>query len=60
MQAECAGCKKITDLRICFHCEKPLCADCRGKHYETQKKNVDSSIQNLQSTTQNLIVLARM
>lgn len=59
IQAECSGCKKMTDLRVCYHCEKPLCVDCRGKHYESQRKDVDSSIQNLQSTSQKLVVLAQ-
>lgn len=60
IQAECSGCKKTTDLRICYHCEKPLCADCRNKHFETQKKDVDHSVHSLVTKTNELVVLARM
>lgn len=58
--AECSGCKKTTDLRTCYHCEKPLCADCRGKHYESQKKDVDHSVHSLSEKTEGLIILASM
>jgi hypothetical protein len=60
MQAECSGCKKLTDLRICFHCEKPLCTDCRNKHYDAQKKNVDHSINHLATKTDELVGVASM
>jgi hypothetical protein len=60
IRTQCIGCKKTTDLRTCFHCEKPLCADCRGKHHESQKKEVDQSVRTLETQTDQLIVLARM
>ncbi|CAF0843789.1 unnamed protein product [Adineta steineri] len=59
IHAECAGCKTITDLRKCFHCEKPLCPSCRTQHYELQKKDVDQSIHNLVNKTNELIVVAQ-
>ncbi|CAF1662479.1 unnamed protein product, partial [Adineta ricciae] len=59
IHAECAGCKQITDLRICFHCEKPLCTSCRGSHYESQRKDVDHSIQSLLTKTNELVVVAQ-
>lgn len=59
IHAECVGCKRTSDLRTCFHCEKPLCADCRGKHHESQKKDVDQSVHNLTNKTDQLIILAR-
>jgi uncharacterized paraquat-inducible protein A len=60
IQAECSGCKKTTDLRTCYHCEKPLCADCRTKHYQSQKSDVDHSLHSLVKKTNDLITLARM
>ncbi|CAF1148793.1 unnamed protein product [Rotaria sordida] len=57
--AACSECRNTTDLRPCFHCGKPLCADCRTKHYESQKKEVDKSITSLMTTTNELIVLAQ-
>ena len=60
IHAECVGCKRNMDLRTCFHCEKPLCPDCRGKHHESQKKDVDQSVHTLGTRTDQLLVLARM
>ncbi|UJR37634.1 hypothetical protein I4U23_030331 [Adineta vaga] len=59
IHAECAGCKQITDLRICFHCDKPLCTSCRAIHYELQRKDVDHSIQSLLTKTNELLVIAQ-
>ena len=59
IHAECVGCKRASDLRTCFHCEKPLCADCRGKHHEFQKKEVDLSVHYLTTKSDQLIILAR-
>lgn len=60
IHAECAGCREITDLRICFHCDKPLCTTCRANHYELQRKDADNSIQSLLTKTNELLVIARM
>jgi hypothetical protein len=58
--AICPGCKKSADLRTCFHCDKALCAECRTKHCDAQKKDVDQSMQHLTKQTAELVVLARM
>ncbi|CAF4733005.1 unnamed protein product [Rotaria sp. Silwood1] len=57
--AACNECRNTTELRPCFHCEKPLCGDCRTKHYESQKKEVDKSLASLTAKTNELLVLAK-